>query len=109
MDDVLREAERRGEFENLQGKGQPLSLQGGDPFGGPEAEVYRYLKEAGVVPEWVELRKQIAEAIAWLRENPNHPERVSRIVEVNLAIDRHNRLVSNLSLAFPKVPKDFGL
>jgi len=56
----------------------------------------------------VELRRQIAEGIAWLKANPYHPDRDRRLQEVNGWIDRHNRLVPNPSLTFPRVPADFG-
>jgi hypothetical protein len=108
MEEVLQEAQRRGDFDDLPGKGQPLRLDDSDPFGGPEAQVYKYLKEAGFTPEWVELRKAIAAEINWLREHPGHPERPSRIVEVNIKIDKHNRQVPNGLLALPKVPSDFA-
>lgn len=108
MEQVMDEARARGDFDDLPGKGKPLNLADTDPFAGPEAEVYKVLKNAGFAPDWVELRKQVAAEITWLREHLAHPERVSRIVEVNLLIEKHNRLIPNPSLAFPKVPRDFG-
>jgi len=49
----------------------------------------------------VELRRQIAEGIAWLKANPYHPDRDRRLQEVNGWIDRHNRLVPILPSPFP--------
>lgn len=108
MEEVIRQAQNRGDFDNLPGKGRPLELAEDDPFGGDDAKAYKILKDAGFVPEWIELRNQIAREISWLRENPKNPERVSRIVEVNVLIAQHNRLVPSPSLAYPKVPRDFG-
>lgn len=105
----MEEARRRGDFDDLPGKGKPLHLDGPDPYGGPDAEVYRILKNAGFTPEWIELRHKIAAELGWLKTAGKHPERPSRIVEVNILIDRHNRLIPNPSLAFPKVPRDYGL
>lgn len=63
---------------------------------------------AGFTPEWVTLRRKIAAEVAWLRANPNHPERISRIVEVNSLIAEHNRTIPNPALAFPKLSREFG-
>lgn len=109
MEQVIEEARKDGLFDNLPGKGKPLSLgEASDPFAGPEADLYRTLKQAGFTPEWVDLRKQIVAEINWLRANPNSPERASRIVEANVRIDRHNRLIPTPSLNLPKLPRDFG-
>lgn len=105
---VIKEARDRGGFDHLDGKGRPLRLGEYDPYAGPEADGYRILKEAGFTPEWIALRRQVAQEVAWLRAHPGHPERTSRLVEVNLLIEKHNRLIPNPSLAFPKVPRDFG-
>lgn len=108
MDEILTRAVKQGDFDDLPGHGKPLRLTEQDPFAGPEAEGYRILKEAGFTPEWIELRKQISAEIGWLRANPTHPERISRIVEANILIDKHNRAIPNPSFAYPKLPKEFG-
>jgi hypothetical protein len=109
MEQMMQEAQRRGDFDNLPGKGKPLALHTGDPFAGPDELVYRTLKEAGFTPDWVELRKKIVAEINWLREHGNHPERPSRIVETKVLIDKHNRAVPNAQLTLPKLPRNFGL
>lgn len=108
MEELLEEARRRGEFADLPGKGKPLNLGDANPFGGPQADVYKLLKDAGFTPEWVELRRQIAEAIGWLRQNPAAADRQERIATVNQQIARHNQLIPSPGLAFPKLPADFG-
>ncbi|HWI64586.1 MAG TPA: DUF1992 domain-containing protein [Symbiobacteriaceae bacterium] len=107
MEQVIQEAQQRGDFDDLPGKGKPLNLRDSDPYGGLEAEVYRTLKEAGFTPDWVELRKKIISEINWLRANAASPERPSRIVETNILIDRHNRVVPTPSLTLPKLPRTF--
>lgn len=109
MEEIIREAQARGDFADLPGKGKPLALPDSDPFAGPEADLYRILKENGVKPEWVELRRQIVDSLAWLRQHGPHPLRPSRIVETNLLIAKHNRLIPTPSLALPKLPSNFGL
>ena len=107
MEEAIQEAQRRGDFDDLPGKGKPLKLRDTDPFGGPEADIYRILKDSGFTPEWVDLRKIIVAEINWLRQNNESPERVSRIVETNILIDRHNRAVPTPALALPKLPRTF--
>ncbi len=106
--EAMNEAIERGEFDNLPGKGKPLQLATSDPYGGLEAEVYGYVKRAGFIPEWVELRKKIAGEISSLREPTYQGNRTGKIDEINRLIERHNKLVPNPSLAFPKVPQDFA-
>lgn len=107
MEQMMKEAQQRGDFDNLPGKGKPLALPNSDPFAGPDELVYRTLKEAGFTPEWVELRKKIVAEINWLRDNKGDPMRPSRVVETNVMIDRHNRQVPNPTLSLPKLPSTF--
>ena len=58
-DEKINEAIARGEFDNLPGKGRPLNL---DPsFAIPEHSrmVYSILKNARIIPEEIDLLKQI--------------------------------------------------
>ena len=67
IEEKIREAMERGEFENLRGKGKPLDLDA--YFNTPEdlRMAYSILKSNEFVPEEVELFREIAE----LRENLN--------------------------------------
>jgi hypothetical protein len=57
---VIREAQERGEFDNLPGKGKPLDLTA--YFETPEdvRNAYAMLKNAGMVPAEIELLQDIA-------------------------------------------------
>lgn len=107
MEEVIDQARRRGDFDNLPGRGRPLALDPDDPYAGPDAQAYKILKDAGFKPEWVELRGKITAEINWIRSNPTHPERPSRIVETNILIQQHNRLIPNPTLSLPKLPSSF--
>ncbi len=108
-EEIIQSAQRRGDFDNLPGKGKPSQVPEYDPYAGPEAESYRILKNAGFVPEWIDLRTKIIKEIEALRTCGPVPERPSRIVEVNILVQQHNRLVPGGSLTIPKLPSDLGL
>ncbi len=58
IDEIIHEAEERGEFANLKGTGQPLRLDD-DQYAGENAMAYRLLKNNGFAPPEVELAKEI--------------------------------------------------
>jgi hypothetical protein len=56
----IQEAMERGEFDDLPGKGKPLDLEDDDPMVPGELRMaYRMLKNAGMLPPELELRKEI--------------------------------------------------
>jgi len=57
---IIKEAQERGDFDNLKGKGQPIDLT--TYFETPEEMrmAYSVLQNAGVVPPEVELLQEIA-------------------------------------------------
>jgi len=56
----ILEAMERGEFDDLPGKGKPLNLEDEDPMVPEELRMaYRMLKNAGLLPPELELRKEI--------------------------------------------------
>jgi uncharacterized protein YutE (UPF0331/DUF86 family) len=59
IDEKIKEAIAKGEFDNLPGKGKPLDL--GAYFAAPEdlRMGYSILKSAEIIPEEMELLKQI--------------------------------------------------
>jgi hypothetical protein len=60
IEEMIRAAMARGEFDNLPGKGKPLNLD--DYFDSPEdvRAAHQLLKDSGFVPEEVQLLKDIA-------------------------------------------------
>jgi DnaJ family protein C protein 28 len=86
VEKIIREAMEEGEFDNLQGKGQPVDLRE-NPFEDPDLRTaHRLLRNAGFAPAWLEERKDIdfrlSEASKTLgrawdiygRRNDQHPE-----------------------------------
>ena len=62
IDKQIREAQERGDFDNLRGAGQPLTPD--DPnvqaFAGDDALGLRLLKNNEALPAWIELSREIA-------------------------------------------------
>jgi hypothetical protein len=60
VETLIKEAQARGEFDNLPGKGRPIDLSA--YFDTPEEvrNAYAMLKNAGMVPAEIELLQEIA-------------------------------------------------
>ena len=58
IDQQIREAQERGEFDNLPGKGRPLDLTP-NPYAQDQELAFKILKDAGYAPEWIELDRAI--------------------------------------------------
>jgi DnaJ family protein C protein 28 len=54
----LREAQERGEFDDLPGRGRPLDLTP-NPYAQDQELAFKILKDAGFAPAWIELDKVI--------------------------------------------------
>ena len=77
IEEQIRKAMAEGEFDDLPGKGKPLDLKG--YFETPESlrMCYSILKNANIVPEEVELLKEIEALKARLDSTPGETERAS--------------------------------
>lgn len=62
IEDQIRDAEQRGEFDDLEGAGKPLRDPDSDPDTALEGDLkmaHHILKNAHVAPFWIELGKEI--------------------------------------------------
>jgi hypothetical protein len=80
VEQKIREAQRAGEFDDLEGAGRPINL---DAYFSTPAELragYAVLKNAGVLPEEAQLRGEINALKERLdsREDPQERERLTR-------------------------------
>lgn len=76
-DQCIRDAIRRGEFDNLPGAGRPLDLTE-DPFVTAEQRmVNKILKNAGLTPPEIDLRKRIASLRGEIADQPEGPQRTA--------------------------------
>jgi DnaJ family protein C protein 28 len=67
IEDRIRQAMERGEFDNLRGKGKPLDLER-NPWAGDWELAFHVLENAGFAPEWIERDKAIRAELAALRK-----------------------------------------
>ncbi len=98
IDEILREAIERGEFQNLPGQGRKLDLD--DYFNAPE-EVrlgYGLLKSNNFIPEEVQMLKDIESLQEKLKQTTVEEERKTlqreieaRRLKYNLLMDRFHR------------------
>jgi hypothetical protein len=87
VEDIIREAQERGEFDNLPGKGKPIDLN--EYFETPEEVrvAYSVLKNAGMTSREVDLLKEVAElkrALAAVRDEKKKQEIEKQIREKQL-------------------------
>jgi len=90
---AIREAIERGDFENLKGKGKPLNLN--EYFDTPE-EVrlgYSILKNAGYIPEEMELLNQISELRDEIKATTDKTKRIELQKKLHDAQLKYNLLM----------------
>jgi Domain of unknown function (DUF1992) len=98
IEEKIREAMEKGEFDNLPGKGKPLDL---DAYFATPADLrlgYSVLKSAGCLPAEVELRNEIESLKARLDACEDESERQTlrkeieaRTLKLNLIMDGNQR------------------
>lgn len=66
-DEIIKRAMQEGAFDNLPGKGQPLKLDDNPHEAGEWRIAYNLLKSNGYSLPWLDLRKEIEEAIVRAR------------------------------------------
>jgi hypothetical protein len=75
LDKAVGEARRRGDFDDLPGRGEPIRLSPAQPDNEWEL-AFSILKNAGYAPYWVELGKEIDAATAALPAARQHAREV---------------------------------
>jgi uncharacterized protein YutE (UPF0331/DUF86 family) len=97
-DEKIKEAIAKGEFDNLPGKGKPLDLDA--YFATPEhlRMGYSILKSAGILPEEMELLKQIEGLKKSLDSRTSQVEKTAiqkqlseKITNFNLRMERYRK------------------
>ncbi|WP_421511135.1 DUF1992 domain-containing protein [Enterobacter sp. JS8-1] len=86
----ISDAQRKGEFDNLPGSGEPLVLED-DSHIAPELRAgYRLLKNAGCLPPELEQRREAIELVDLLKsvrkDDPKHIELSRRLTLIELKL-----------------------
>jgi hypothetical protein len=106
IDEIISEYERKGGFENLEGKGKPLDIR----YNPSDEYLFNnVLKNANVLPPWLELqheiRDSICELIATMKRNETQ-DLQSKIDVINKKIKLFNSKCPVTSLQKPLVTKE---
>lgn len=88
----IKEAQERGEFDNLPGHGQPLNFE--DDRHVPEdlRMAYKILKNADCLPPELELKKEIRQMEDILENIPDEKEKYRQIKKINFKIMQLNMM-----------------
>ena len=95
------EAQENGEFDNLSGKGEPLSLEDDSHIPEELRVAYKILKNAKVLPPEIELAKDIQSIESLLSSITDEGERYQQIKILNDKIMKFN-LMRNSAIPLEK-------
>jgi len=85
-DNRIREAMEAGEFDDLQGKGQPLNLED-DSHIPPELRMaYKILKNADCLPPELALRQEVVQLQDLVAAMPDEAEKLKQMRRLNFLI-----------------------
>lgn len=88
----IREAIRRGEFENLPGRGKPLELEDDRHIPSDLRLAYKVLRNANCLPPELELKKEINTAEELLGALTDEGEKYRQIKKINYLIMKLNTM-----------------
>lgn len=95
VEERIRKAQEEGLFDNLPGKGKPLRLDDDSRIAPHLRASYRILKNAGILPPEMQLRKEISELRQLLSEVQCETDAKELVSEINEKI-----LASNIMGGF---------
>ena len=92
IEQKIREAQMKGEFDNLPGTGKPVEIE--DDRHVPEdlRMAYKILKNANCVPPEIELKKEIRRMEDMLENLSDEKEKYRQIKKINFRIMQLNML-----------------
>lgn len=96
-ENAIREAQARGEFDNLPGQGKPLPAES-DPYMPEHLRMaYKVLKNSGYVPEAIQEQREIRSLIECLERETDEDRKMRQIQKVQFCISkaklRHSALL----------------
>ena len=90
VEEKIREAIERGDFDNLPGKGKPLDLTDWRNTPAEMRMAYSVLKSSGYTPPEVSIKNEIAELKALIKQTTDQQERIRLINKLNAAMTHYS-------------------
>ncbi len=84
----IKESEAKGDFKNLSCKGKPLTLEDNSMIPAELRMAYKALKNAGYLPQEMQLRKDIHSALDLLESMEEEKERYCQMQKVNVLFEK---------------------
>jgi hypothetical protein len=92
VEEKIKKAQERGEFDDLPGKGEPLDLEDESRIPEDLRLSHKVLKNANCLPPELELRKEIRQMADLLSGIPDEEEKYRQIKRINLKITKLNMM-----------------
>lgn len=92
IEERIRNAQQKGEFENLEGSGKPLIFNDETHVLEELRLVYKILKNADILPPEIELKKEIERTEDLLRGMEDAAEKYHMLKKLNFLIMKFNSL-----------------
>ena len=94
VEERIRKAQKKGEFDNLEGSGEPLNLLNDQTVAEELRLAYKILKNADCLPPEIELKKEIRQTEDLLASMTGTTEKYQAIKKLNYLIMKLNTLRS---------------
>jgi len=104
VEERIRRAQKKGEFENLEGTGKPLNLADDQAVAEELRLAYKILKNADCLPPEIEVKKEIQQTEALLAGMTDTAEKYHTLKKLNFLIMKLNTLRST-SIKFEESQK----
>jgi len=110
----IKEAQEKGQFDNLPGRGEPLALEDDRYIPEDLRMAYKILKNADCLPPELELKKEIRQMEDMLENIPDEKEKYRQIKKINFKIMQLNimghksPLFEEKELYYKKLVERFG-
>jgi len=92
IEERIKEAQKRGEFNNLPGQGEPLRFEDDSHVPEDLRLAYKILKNADCLPPELELKKEIRQMEDMLANIPDEKEKYRHIKKINYKIMKLNMM-----------------
>jgi len=89
-EEKIKEAQAKGEFDNLPGKGKPLNLDEDNHVPQELRIAYKILKNSGYIPPEIQAQKEIKSTLDLLKHCTDEREKYKKIQKLNLLITKMN-------------------